>query len=77
MSKLVLFELQNGEKRLYQGVDRVDASRPHLILIYGHDRLLAQLRKQDIVRYPWHDTPPAATPPAIRPPTAQEDDKHH
>jgi hypothetical protein len=77
MSKLVLFELRNGENRLYQGVDRVDDSRPHLVLVYGHNRLLAQLSKQDVVRYTWHDTPPAAAPPAIRPATAQETAKHH
>ena len=77
MSKLVLFELRNGEKRLYEGVDRVDASRPHLVMVYGHNRLLAQLSKRDIMRYTWHDTPPPAAPPSIRPAAAQEDAGHH
>ena len=77
MSKLVLFELRNGEQRLYEGVERVDDSRPHLVLVYGHGRLLAQLSQRDIVRYTWHDTPPPSTPPALRPAPAQADTRHH
>jgi hypothetical protein len=77
MSKFVMFELRSGEKRLYQGVDRVDSSRPHRILVYGNNTLIAQLNKQDVLQCTWHDTMPAAAPPALRPTLSQTDEAHH
>jgi hypothetical protein len=77
MSKLVMFELRSGEKRLYSGVDRVDNSRPHLIMVYGNNTLIAQVNKHDVVNITWHDTLPASAPPAIRPTASAEDENHH
>lgn len=75
MSKIVMFELRNGERRIYHGVDRVDDSRPHLVLVYGNNATIAQLNKRDVVRFTWHDSLPASAPPLIRPSTSHED--HH
>jgi hypothetical protein len=72
-----MFELRSGEKRLYSGVERVDDARPHLIMIYGNQRIIAQLNKHDVVKYNWHDTLPAAAPAAIRPAASSEAETHH
>jgi hypothetical protein len=49
-TKTVTFHLRNGEQRVYQDVTRVDTSRPHTVLIYHHDRLIAQIARHDIVK---------------------------
>lgn len=48
--KTVTFHLRNGEQRVYQDVTRVDTSRPHTVLIYHHDTLIAQVARQDILK---------------------------
>jgi hypothetical protein len=53
-TKLVTFELRNGEKRTYQDVTRVDDSRRHLVLVYCHNTLIAQLNKHDVIKFTWH-----------------------
>jgi hypothetical protein len=57
MATMMLFELRNGEKRLYKDVTRVDDSRPHLVLVYSNNVLIAQLNKHDVVKYTWQETP--------------------
>jgi hypothetical protein len=63
MAKMVLFALRNGEKRLYKDVTRVDDTRPHLVLVYSNNVLIAQLNKRDVVKYTWQEAlePSAAT----------------
>lgn len=51
----VTFHLRNGEQRVYQGVTRIDTSRPHTVLVYHHDTLIAQIARHDILK----TTPPA------------------
>jgi hypothetical protein len=58
-TKLVTFELRNGEKRTYQDVTRVDDSRRHLVLVYCRNTLIAQLNKHDVVKFTVHE--PAQT----------------
>jgi hypothetical protein len=60
MAKLVAFELRNGEKRLYKDVTRVDDARPHLVLVYSNNVLIAQLNKHDIVKYTWQEASAAS-----------------
>lgn len=76
MSKFIMFELRSGEKRLYSGVDRLDDSRPHLIMVYSNNAVIAQVNKHDVVSVTWHDTLPTAAPAAIRPAASTEDAKH-
>ena len=64
MAKMVTFELRNGEKRLYYDVTRVDDSRPHLVLVYSNNVLIAQLNKHDVIQYTWQEAPNASTPSA-------------
>ncbi len=59
-AKMLTFTLRNGEQRLYKDVTRVDDSRPHLVLVYQNDGLIAQLNKHDVVTYAFTD-PPQAT----------------
>ena len=59
-AKMVTFELRNGEQRVYKDVTRVDDSRRHLVLVYSHDGLIAQLNKHDVVSFRFSD--PAAAP---------------
>ena len=47
---MVTFHLCNGEQRTYKDVTRLDTSRPHTVLIYRNDALIAQIAKHDIVR---------------------------
>ena len=47
---MVTFHLHNGEQRTYQGITRLDTSRPHTVLVYYQDTLIAQIAKNDIVR---------------------------
>lgn len=77
MSHIVMFDLTNGEKRLYNGVERVDTSRPHLIMVYGQQALIAQIPKRDVIRYTQYDTMPDTAPPAIRPAVPADATKHH
>jgi hypothetical protein len=64
MAKMVTFELRNGEQRLYNDVTRVDDTRPHLVLVYSNNVLIAQLNKHDVRKYTWHDASDAAAPAA-------------
>ena len=47
---MVTFHLRNGEQRTYQDITRLDTSRPHTVLVYYQDTLIAQIAKNDIVR---------------------------
>jgi hypothetical protein len=47
---MVTFHLRNGEQRTYQDIARLDTSRPHTVLVYYKDTLIAQIAKHDIVR---------------------------
>jgi hypothetical protein len=49
-AKMVTFHLRNGEQRLYKDVTRLDTSRPHTVLVYHKDVLIAQIARQDIVK---------------------------
>lgn len=50
-AKLVTFELRNRERRTYKDVTRVDDSRPHNVLVYHGDALIATLNKHDIITF--------------------------
>ena len=64
MAKMVTFKLRNGEKRLYNDVTQVDDARPHLVLVYSNNVLIAQLNKHDVIKYTWHEAPHASAPSA-------------
>jgi hypothetical protein len=49
-AKIVTFHLRNGEQRTYKDVTRLDTSRPHTVLVYHKDVLIAQIARQDIVK---------------------------
>ena len=49
-AKLVTFHLRNGEQRTYKDITRLDTSRPHTVLVYHKNELIAQIAKNDIVR---------------------------
>ena len=49
-AKLVTFHLRNGEQRTYQDITRLDTSRPHTVLVYSKDTLIAQIAKNEIVK---------------------------
>ena len=49
-AKMVTFHLRNGEQRLYKDVTRLDTSRPHTVLVYYKDVLIAQIAKHEIVK---------------------------
>jgi len=49
-AKIVTFHLRNGEQRTYKDVTRLDTSRPHTVLVYYKDVLIAQIARQDIVK---------------------------
>lgn len=67
--KMVVFELRNGEHRVYQGVTHVDDSRRHLVLVCVDDNVIAQLNKHDVVNWSFQvpqavaETPAEATEP--------------
>jgi hypothetical protein len=65
MAKLVAFELRNGEQRLYKDVTRVDDTRPHLVLVYSNNVLIAQINKHDVVKYTWQEAPEAFAAPPV------------
>ncbi|MGQ4809842.1 hypothetical protein NKDENANG_03278 [Candidatus Entotheonellaceae bacterium PAL068K] len=50
-AKMLTFSMRNGEQRIYKDVTRIDDSRPHLVLVYQDDALIAQLNKHDVVTY--------------------------
>jgi len=54
-AKLVTFYLRNGEQRIYKDITRLDTSRPHTVLVYHKDVLIAQIAKNDIVRITHQD----------------------
>jgi hypothetical protein len=47
---MVTFHLRNGEQRTYKDITRLDTSRPHTVLVYYKDTLIAQIAKSDIVK---------------------------
>ena len=49
-AKIVTFHLRNGEQRTYKDVTRLDTSRPHTVLVYYKDVLIAQIAKREIVK---------------------------
>ena len=54
-AKLVTFHLRNGEQRTYKDITRLDTSRPHTVLVYHKDVLIAQIAKNDIVKITQQD----------------------
>jgi hypothetical protein len=54
-AKLVTFHLRNGEQRTYKDITRLDTSRPHTVLVYYKDTLIAQIAKSDIVKITQQD----------------------
>jgi len=54
-AKLVTFHLRNGEQRPYNDITRLDTSRPHTVLVYHKDVLIAQIAKNDIVKITQQD----------------------
>ena len=54
-AQLVTFHLRNGEQRIYQDITRLDTSRPHTVLVYHKDMLIAQIAKNDIVKITQQD----------------------
>jgi len=51
----VTFHLRNGEQRTYNDITRLDTSRPHTVLVYHKDVLVAQIAKNDIVKITQQD----------------------
>ena len=49
-AKMVTFYLRNGEQRTYKDVTRLDSSRPHTVLIYRNDAIIAQIARHEIVK---------------------------
>ena len=54
-AKMVTFHLRNGEQRTYQDITRLDTSRPHTVLVYYKDTLIAQIAKNEIVKVTHQD----------------------
>jgi len=54
-TQMVTFHLRNGEQRVYKDITRIDTSRPHTVLIYSQDVLIAQIARRDIVKITQHD----------------------
>jgi len=52
---LVTFHLRNGEQRTYKDITSLDTSRPHTVLVYHKDVLVAQIAKNDIVKITQQD----------------------
>jgi hypothetical protein len=55
-AKMVTFHLRNGEQRTYKDITRLDTSRPHTVLVYYKDVLIAQIAKSDIVKITQQDS---------------------
>ena len=49
-AKTVTFHLRNGEQRTYKDITRLETSRPHTVLVYHQDVLIAQIAKHEIVK---------------------------
>ena len=49
-AKMVTFHLRNGEQRTYKDITHLDTSRPHTVLVYHQDVLIAQIAKHEIVK---------------------------
>jgi len=49
-AKMVTFHLRNGEQRTYTDVTRLDTSRPHTVLVYRNDVLMAQIARHEIIK---------------------------
>ena len=54
-AKMVTFHLRSGEQRPYNDITRLDTSRPHTVLVYHKDVLIAQIAKNDIVKITQQD----------------------
>jgi hypothetical protein len=54
-AKMVTFHLRSGEQRTYNDITRLDTSRPHTVLVYSMDVLIAQIAKNDIVKITQQD----------------------
>jgi hypothetical protein len=54
-AKMVTFHLRNGEQRTYKDITRLDTSRPHTVLVYYKDVLIAQIAKNEIVKITQQD----------------------
>ena len=54
-ANIVTFHLRNGEQRTYKDITRLDTSRPHTVLVYYKDTLIAQIAKSDIVKITQQD----------------------
>ena len=54
-AKMVTFHLRNGEQRTYNDITRLDTLRPHTVLVYSMDVLIAQIAKNDIVKITQQD----------------------
>jgi len=54
-AKMVTFHLRNGEQRTYRDITRLETSRPHTMLVYYKDALIAQIAKSDIVKITYED----------------------
>jgi hypothetical protein len=54
-AQLVTFHLRNGEQRTYKDITHHDTSRPHTVLVYYKDVLIAQIAKNDIVKITQQD----------------------
>jgi hypothetical protein len=70
--KRVVFELRNGENRVYQGVTHVDDSRRHLVLVCVDDSIIAQLNKHDVLN--WSFQVPQAVAEASAETAEQDED---
>ncbi|MBM3224196.1 MAG: hypothetical protein FJZ47_10380 [Candidatus Tectomicrobia bacterium] len=53
--KRVTFHLHNGEQRVYKNITRLDTSRPHTVLVYCQDTLIAQVARHEIVKITQQD----------------------
>ena len=47
--------LRNGEQRTYKAIARLYTSRPHTVLVYYKDVLVAQIAKNEIVKITHQD----------------------
>ena len=55
-AKMVTFHLRNGEQRTYKDITRLDTSRPHTVLVYHKNVLIAQIAKNEIVKISQQDS---------------------
>jgi hypothetical protein len=55
-AQMVTFHLRNGEQRTYKDITRLDTARPHTVLVYYKDVLIAQIAKNEIVKITQQDS---------------------